>query len=588
MQTTDIDQELTDRGLLPTGTAGAEAIRYITTAPEPTPDRFRGALLGTACGDALGRPVETWTPKRIHAQHGTLRDFVPRVGRRRTTPAGTISDDTQLTSWTAEAILQGDDHAPFFAKTLANRLRSIRGIGSGTRRAITSHQQGTPWWRSGVDSAGDGAAMRAAALGLGFGHDLQMLRRDSTHNVVVTHTNQLAVASGIAQAYAVARLTRTPPHTLDPHELLTEIVAVLDGLHHVGGIERRPSAGGQWTRLVDRITELGAMLELDPAEAFAHTHNGAYVLEALPAALWSFLSRPEDPEEAVVVAVNGGYDADTVGAMAGALAGAYHGASGLPSRWTHTVEGAAELTDLGTRLHQRTWGHATSSRPTAPATSATEADNVHVAVLLDRSGSMNAIADDVIGGFNTFLTEQSELAGECRVTLVQFDSQDPQEVVVDAKPVAEVPELTRSHYQPRGMTPLLDSLGTLVERIDRRVADHPEEFQLVAIITDGHENASHRFTRLQIAETVKTRSDDGWAFVFLGANLDSFAEAGSIGMDRAQAADWEHNAHGAQRSFDALSRSSRKIRSARYSEKQALKDRLMDEVRHEWKSEGER
>ena len=104
------------------------------------------------------------------------------------------------------------------------------------------------------------------------------------------------------------------------------------------------------------------MFELDPPDAFARTHNGAYVLEALPAALWAFLSRPENPEDAIVVAVNGGYDADTVGAMAGALAGAYHGASGLPRRWTDNVEATAELSDLGTRLHELAWSGATAPR----------------------------------------------------------------------------------------------------------------------------------------------------------------------------------------------------------------------------------
>ena len=198
-----------------------------------------------------------------------------------------------------------------------------------------------------------------------------------------------------------------------------------------------------------------------------------------------------------------------------------------------------------------------------------------MSVLLDRSGSIQQIADDTIGGFNAFVAEQRALSGECRITLVQFDNQDPHEVVADAVPVAEMSELTRDTYQPRGMTPLLDSLGALIERVDRRIAD-------------GQENASHRFSRMHIAEMVKDRSDDGWAFVFLGANLDSFAEAGSMGMDRAQAADWEHSAAGASRAFDALSRSSRKIRDTRgMAGKRALKDSLMDEVRAEWKSEDE-
>lgn len=199
---------------------------------------------------------------------------------------------------------------------------------------------------------------------------------------------------------------------------------------------------------------------------------------------------------------------------------------------------------------------------------------------------MGGIVDDTIGGFNTFITEQRALKGQCRVTLIQFDGQDPQDTVADAVPVSEMADLDHSTYQPRGATPLLDALGTLVQTIDRRAIGDPDEFQLVAVITDGYENASTRFHRRQIAEMVKDRSDRGWAFVFLGANLDSFAEAGSMGMSRAQAGDWEHSADGVRRSFDALSRSSRRFRETPdRKSKFDLKDRLMSEVRREWEEE---
>ena len=81
---------------------------------------------------------------------------------------------------------------------------------------------------------------------------------------------------------------------------------------------------------------------------------------------------------------------------------------------------------------------------------------------LDRS-------DDTIGGFNTFLDEQRQLPGECRVTLVQFDGQDPQEVVLDAAPIAGAPNLDADTYRPRGSTPLLDAVRAVVDRIDARV-----------------------------------------------------------------------------------------------------------------------
>ena len=230
--------------------------------------------------------------------------------------------------------------------------------------------------------------------------------------------------------------------------------------------------------------------------------------------------------------------------MTGALVGAYHGESGLPARWLDDLEAAAEIRSLADRLHQRF----AAGEPGNPGpTSAGDADRVHVSILLDRSGSMNSIVDDTIGGFNNFVDEQRQLPGECHLTLVQFDGQDPQDVLVDAKPVAKVKRLDRRRYQPRGNTPLLDALGQVIARIDRRVAADPEEFQLVAVITDGYENASHEYTRSQIAELVSNRGDAGWAFVFLGANMDSFSEAGTIGMTAGQAANWSPDRRGGRR-----------------------------------------
>jgi ADP-ribosylglycohydrolase len=584
MNYSDIDTELIKRGLMPAGPAGPSAGAFVDGADTPVIDRFRGVLLGAAIGDALGRPVEGLSPARIRTRHGELRDFVPAAGWAGG-PAGTFTDDTQITLWTARALLDaGDYHPARFAATLVDRFGSIRGVGEATRRAIVRLSEGKPWWRAGTPSAGNGAAMRTAPFGLAFGDDVAALRCETARNEVVTHGDRLAVASGIVQAYAVARLVRTVPGTLDRAEFIAELVAVLGDLDDAGGVERRKGANQHKVRLADRIAELADMVDLDPADAFARTQNGAYVLESLPAALWSFLSRPDSPEEAIVVAVNGGYDADTVASMTGALAGAYHGEAGLPGRWLDDLEAAGEIRMIADRLHRRFVAGDTGEKPTPTSTPTTadRADRVHVAVLLDRSGSMSSIADDTIGGFNTFIAEQRKLTGRCRISLVQFDGHDPQEIVADAVPVAEIADLDDGTYLPRGMTPLLDALGTLIGRIDRRVAADADEYQLVAVITDGLENASSDFTRAGIAEMVKDRSDAGWAFVFLGANIDSFTEAGNVGMVRAQAADWDHSGEGVRDGFDALSRSSRRYRGAGgRSAKLLLKDRLMDEVRAE-------
>ncbi|MFT7649266.1 MAG: ADP-ribosylglycohydrolase [Candidatus Poriferisodalaceae bacterium] len=574
-----INQELIDRGIMPNGPAGSGAVDFIAGAAAADIDRFRGALLGGACGDALGYPITNMTPEQIRAGHGEVRDYLPVGASGR---VGAISGDTQLTLMAADAVARfGDGQAPKFADLLVSSAGSLRQVGQGTRRAIVRINEGRPWWRSGNPSAGNGVAMRVAPLGLYFGGDVDSLRREVARNAVVTHADALAVASGIVQAYAVARLVRTQPGTLDPGEFIEEMVAVLENFDGAGGFEQRPGTVGTRVRLVDRIRQLGGMLELTPAEAFTHTHNGGYVLESLPAALWAFLANSEAPEQAIIVAANGGFDADTVAAMTGSLAGAYHGESGLPLRWVADLEAAIEIRHLANKLHRQSQHTTAAPAPSTSAVSVAGADRVHVAVLLDRSGSMASIADDTIGGFNHFLAEQRKLTGDCRISLIQFDGHDPSDVVADAIPVAEIPDLTGETYQPRGNTPLLDACGSLIERLDRRIAADPNEYQLVAVITDGHENSSREFARDEIAQLISERDDAGWTFIFLGANIDSFGEARSMGMQRGQAGDWDHTADGIAYSFEQVSHASTLYREADPQGRRTLQHRIMDEVRED-------
>jgi Mg-chelatase subunit ChlD len=179
---------------------------------------------------------------------------------------------------------------------------------------------------------------------------------------------------------------------------------------------------------------------------------------------------------------------------------------------------------------------------------------IHVWVLLDRSGSMASIADDVVGGFNQFLAEQRTRPGTTRVTLVQFDSEDPFEVLFDGVPLREVTDLERAAYQPRGTTPLYDAAGRLVAKVDGDVAaaaerGDEEEDQVVVLITDGQENASREHTRSTVFDLVSDRRTKGWVFVFLGANQDVYAEGGAIGVAGANRAAWAQTPDGTGKMF---------------------------------------
>lgn len=185
--------------------------------------------------------------------------------------------------------------------------------------------------------------------------------------------------------------------------------------------------------------------------------------------------------------------------------------------------------------------------------------------LLDRSGSMSALARDVIGGFNTFVTDQAREPGRAHLTLVQFDSQGPFEIIHDSARIEDVPELTSDIYRPRGTTPLMDAIGDLIEHADRRIEarsrdDRPAEDQLVVIFSDGMENASRRQTQTSVAELISRRQEAGWEFVFMGANQDSYLEGGRIGVRRESISNFEASAVGTAAAFRSISRAASEYR----------------------------
>lgn len=160
-----------------------------------------------------------------------------------------------------------------------------------------------------------------------------------------------------------------------------------------------------------------------------------------------------------------------------------------------------------------------------------------VTVILDRSGSMEGIASDVIGGFNQFLTTQQRQPGDCRLTLVQFD--DHYEVVYLARPIADASRLTAKTFEPRGSTALLDAMGRTIDATGARLATLAEAERpnrvLLVIITDGEENASVEYTRDRVFEMISSQQDVyGWSFLFLAANQDAIAAAAAVGIGAQQ------------------------------------------------------
>lgn len=190
----------------------------------------------------------------------------------------------------------------------------------------------------------------------------------------------------------------------------------------------------------------------------------------------------------------------------------------------------------------------------------------HFYVLLDHSGSMESMRGDVIGGFNNLLADQQADGPDARLTLVQFDSQDAHEVLVDAERITRVRPLDQSRFVPRGGTPLLDATGQLITRAavreqQRAVLGKRPEVVTVITITDGHENQSREFSRRDILRLVKEKEAAGWSFAYLGAGIDAYGEAGGIGYDARSVQAWAPDGTGADLAFSSLSSAMKARRS---------------------------
>jgi ADP-ribosylglycohydrolase len=345
---------LSDRKLLPIGSAPPAQRQPVPS--ERRVDSARGAILGTAIGDALGRPAEGRHPAGLRGQEEAFRDFQPWGGHY-SGPKGTITDDTQLTMCVAQSLLttRGRIDPEDLARRFVDWLPNGRGTGHTCVTAVYRLQMGENWWTAGVASAGNGAAMRVAPIGIALGADTTLLCHDAALSALVTHADPMAVASAVGHAWLIAHLAGANASTLDPTSLVNELAAAIEVIDDPGAPERewnqRPGKTSAAITLANRVREIPALLGKPIGEAFDYVYNGAFVLETLPAALWCFFSYRDDPEEGVINAVLRGHDADTVASMAAAYFGALHGVAAFPDRWTgEDLEYQTQLLKLADQL----------------------------------------------------------------------------------------------------------------------------------------------------------------------------------------------------------------------------------------------
>jgi len=193
---------------------------------------------------------------------------------------------------------------------------------------------------------------------------------------------------------------------------------------------------------------------------------------------------------------------------------------------------------------------------------------VHFYFLLDRSGSMSSLRNDVVGGMNGYVEEMirehtlddtTEDNPNMMMTLVQFDSVDPHEVTHDALDLVDVPKWTTENFNPRGSTPLYDAIGKIISRAERR---NSEEDPVIIVMTDGEENASREHDKGTISRLIESKKEAGWAFVFLGANIDAFDAGGGIAVSGGNTQNFHADGYGMKKAFESLSKSSSRYAKA--------------------------
>ncbi len=304
-------------------------------------DAIAGAILGCAVGDALGLLYEGLSKrrgKRIYGEPDRFRLLFVR---------GMVSDDTEHTLMVARALCEFPDDPDKFARRLGGYFRwwllgIPAGIGLATLKAILRLWCGVPASRSGVYSAGNGAAMRSAILGAASedSHILNQYVRVSTQ---ITHTDVQAYFGAFIVAMAAWSAKRgkdTPDAFFEAFHKTQENSGFPEFYGLIGQVEQSLKAGETTEAFADKICgERGV---------------SGYILHTVPVCLHAWLSFPRDYRKAVQAVIRCGGDTDTTAAIVGAIVGAGVGREGIPLEWRTGLWEPVHSVDYMERLAEAT------------------------------------------------------------------------------------------------------------------------------------------------------------------------------------------------------------------------------------------
>ena len=300
-------------------------------------DKAEGVLLGLACGDALGRPVEFNSPHQIEQKHGRVTEMLADGTHRQ--PAGTITDDTALAMCIARSLKTDGEFLP--SSVVEEFVEWYESdpfdIGRLTASTLRRHAAGSAWREVGIEdwrhlregsNAGNGSVMRCAPYGLAFHSDAEARTIASRVSSALTHADPRCQWSCVILNGTIAGLL----HDVDR--------PLTDALDQAG---QAPTEVRDAVELVAHVVSEGS----DPTEI--KVNNTGYVVTTLQAGLYHGLVA-ETAEDAIIDAVMMGGDTDTLAAVAGAVAGARFGKDSLPNRWCNEISEAAQLAEYGKTL----------------------------------------------------------------------------------------------------------------------------------------------------------------------------------------------------------------------------------------------
>ena len=309
-------------------------------------DRFRGALLGSAVGEALGTITQGLTPRDVQELFGEI-DGMPVVAsaRRAAAPQNSLLLAVAR-SLLPDGVLDPEKTADAIART--NRRDYPPGLSGFARNLL---ERGLPWHEAGENAPESMPAVLVLPLALLRAGNFRRLKLETGILVSLTHIHPTAIAGAIAQACAVTRILHTPASMLDVISFPRALSPVVAGIEPERGA--RPRIGRSATTVGRKLgAELPALLlRRAPVQEMQEAlGNGTAAHEGIPFSLGCFLRSPGDFAEAVMPAVRHGGDASAIAAMAGALCGAYVGESGIPERFLAHLPGRRELGEAAEAL----------------------------------------------------------------------------------------------------------------------------------------------------------------------------------------------------------------------------------------------